>query len=81
MAAFAHHHLLAWGYVLGTYEDKPSSIEMAAALAGMVVWGTLLHSAGCVINDICDVEFDRQVGELLHTFVFMKPKLKSDRTH
>lgn len=24
---------------------------------------TLLHSAACVLNDICDVEFDRQVGE------------------
>ena len=26
---------------------------------------TLLHCAVCVINDICDIDFDRQVGMLL----------------
>ena len=25
--------------------------------------GTLRHNAGCCWNDICDVDFDRQVGE------------------
>jgi len=26
--------------------------------------GTLIHSAGCVINDMLDREFDRKVGKL-----------------
>ena len=36
---------------------------------GILFFGaTLLHCAACVINDICDIDFDRQVGKLLfHT--------------
>lgn len=26
------------------------------------VGSTLLHSAACVLNDICDIDFDGQVG-------------------
>jgi 4-hydroxybenzoate polyprenyltransferase len=27
------------------------------------IGSTLLHSAACILNDICDRDFDRQVGE------------------
>lgn len=39
---------------------KQVAIQSLAYFFGSV----LLHSAACVINDICDREFDRQVGEL-----------------
>lgn len=29
------------------------------------IGGTTLHSAACVINDICDRDLDRQVGKYL----------------
>jgi 4-hydroxybenzoate polyprenyltransferase len=32
-------------------------------LVSWAIGSTLLHSAACVINDICDRDFDRQVGE------------------
>ncbi|KAF5382003.1 hypothetical protein D9615_004344 [Tricholomella constricta] len=51
----------AWGYLLGAHAAKPGHIQLASTLAGLFVWSTLLHSAGCVLNDICDVDFDRQV--------------------
>lgn len=35
----------------------------AAKLAVFALGSFLLHSAACVLNDICDIEFDRQVGE------------------
>ncbi len=35
----------------------------AGKLAVFALGSFLLHSAACVLNDICDIEFDRQVGE------------------
>lgn len=31
------------------------------------IGSTLIHSAACVWSDICDIEFDRQVGRLQHS--------------
>lgn len=36
--------------------------ELVFQSAVFVFGATLLHSTACVINDICDVDFDRQVG-------------------
>ena len=33
---------------------------------------TLLHCAACVINDICDIDFDRQVGKFMFESVTIK---------
>ena len=35
----------------------------AAKLAVFAIGSFLLHSSACVLNDICDVDFDRQVGK------------------
>ena len=28
--------------------------------------GTILHSAACVYNDLCDIDIDSRVGELIN---------------
>ena len=47
------------GYAVGT---PVRGILTQTLLFG--VGSTLLHSAACVLNDICDIDFDRQVGRL-----------------
>ena len=37
--------------------------EMAFLTVMYTIGGTVAHSAACVINDICDRDFDGQVGE------------------
>ncbi|KAG5642152.1 hypothetical protein DXG03_003556 [Asterophora parasitica] len=56
----------AWGYLLGAQAAKPGPIELTVTLAALLLWSTILHSAGCVVNDLCDVEFDRQVERTKH---------------
>ncbi|PCH39563.1 4-hydroxybenzoate polyprenyl transferase [Wolfiporia cocos MD-104 SS10] len=51
----------AWGYVLGAHGNRPEPLELAYILAACFIGSTILHCAACTINDICDVDFDRQV--------------------
>jgi 4-hydroxybenzoate polyprenyltransferase len=38
--------------------------SLATMLLAYAIGSTVLHSAACVLNDICDRDFDRQVGQL-----------------
>lgn len=49
---------------MAAYRTKLPANELALQTVLFVLGGTMVHSAACVINDICDVDFDRQVGEL-----------------
>jgi hypothetical protein len=42
--------------------------------------GTLVHSAGCVINDMLDRDFDRKVGMSVPSGLFLLPERCSIRT-
>ena len=53
-----------WGLTMAAYRTKLPANELALQTVLFVLGGTMVHSAACVINDICDVDFDRQVGEL-----------------
>lgn len=46
------------GYAVGT-----CTWDLAIQLLAFGVGSTLMHSAACVLNDICDIDFDGQVGE------------------
>lgn len=45
------------------YRTHVSVAHLALYTVVFTGGSTLVHSAACVINDICDVEFDRKVGE------------------
>ncbi|TFY67385.1 hypothetical protein EVJ58_g1659 [Rhodofomes roseus] len=55
-----------WGYLLGTRENPPDMTTLARYTMAFLVAATLLHSAACTINDICDRDFDRQVERCKH---------------
>lgn len=40
-----------------------SSPDLVMQALLFTLGSTLLHSAACVLNDICDIDFDRQVGK------------------
>lgn len=57
------HFYPAWALTMAAYHvDLPPHMLVLEILL-FALKATLLHSAGCVLNDICDAEFDRQVGE------------------
>ena len=53
----------AWGFILGARDNRPEWTELGTMMAILFFSATLLHCAACVINDICDIDFDRQVGK------------------
>jgi 4-hydroxybenzoate polyprenyltransferase len=48
---------------MAAYKTSLSPAELATLTFIYAIGSTLLHSAACVINDICDRDLDRQVGE------------------
>ncbi|KZT02375.1 UbiA prenyltransferase [Laetiporus sulphureus 93-53] len=50
-----------WGYLLSPGSAGLSPRELTVHIFALLVGSTLLHSAACTINDICDIDFDRQV--------------------
>ena len=65
------------GYAQGT---PPQELLVQTLAFG--VGSTLLHSGACVLNDICDIEFDKLVGKYILTpLVFSKtdPSVQSAR--
>ena len=53
---------LAWGLTMAAYNTDTQLPTLAYQLSLFAIGSTLMHSAACVINDICDIEFDKQVG-------------------
>ncbi|KAL1946342.1 hypothetical protein VTO73DRAFT_15469 [Trametes versicolor] len=51
----------AWGLTMAARAVALPLPIFAAKLAVFALGSFLLHSAACVLNDICDIEFDRQV--------------------
>ncbi|KAI0692904.1 UbiA prenyltransferase family [Cytidiella melzeri] len=51
----------AWGLTMAAYCNGTSLAVLAYQTLLFAIGSTLLHSAACVLNDICDVEFDKQV--------------------
>ncbi|KAI0742019.1 UbiA prenyltransferase [Daedaleopsis nitida] len=51
----------AWGLTIAARKVALPLPEFAHKLALFTAGAMFLHSAACVLNDICDVEFDRQV--------------------
>ncbi|EKM60304.1 uncharacterized protein PHACADRAFT_167688 [Phanerochaete carnosa HHB-10118-sp] len=50
-----------WGATMAAYKAQISASQLVTQVALFVLGGTLVHSAACIINDICDIEFDRKV--------------------
>ncbi|KAI0657003.1 UbiA prenyltransferase [Cubamyces menziesii] len=51
----------AWGLTMAARAVHLPLPIFAAKLAVFAIGSFLLHSSACVLNDICDVDFDRQV--------------------
>lgn len=49
---------------MSAYANGVPHKELAVQTAMFAIGSTLMHSAACVLNDICDIDFDRQVGKL-----------------
>lgn len=47
---------------MAAFKTELPAKELAVRTALFILGGTMVHSAACVINDICDIEFDKQVG-------------------
>ncbi|EMD35418.1 hypothetical protein CERSUDRAFT_53335 [Gelatoporia subvermispora B] len=50
-----------WGLTMAAYAVKYPLYQLLVQTIMFGIGSTLLHSAACVINDICDIEFDRKV--------------------
>jgi 4-hydroxybenzoate polyprenyltransferase len=51
----------AWGVTMAAFYVALPPKELAILLVGYALGSTILHSAACILNDICDRDFDRQV--------------------
>lgn len=47
---------------MAAYTNGTTPSVLACQLSLFAIASTLVHSAACVLNDICDIDFDRQVG-------------------
>jgi 4-hydroxybenzoate polyprenyltransferase len=50
---------------MAAYANDVAPRDLAIQTAAYFVGSTLTHVAACVLNDIFDRDFDRQVGKLL----------------
>ncbi|KIP05906.1 hypothetical protein PHLGIDRAFT_24822 [Phlebiopsis gigantea 11061_1 CR5-6] len=51
----------AWGLTMAAYAVGTPLRDLGIQLLLFGIGSTLLHSAACVLNDICDIDFDRLV--------------------
>ncbi|KAI0084080.1 UbiA prenyltransferase family [Irpex rosettiformis] len=51
----------AWGLTMAAYLNGTPLPTLVYQISLFAVASTLLHSAACVLNDICDIDFDKQV--------------------
>ena len=61
--------IVAWGVALSACRVGMPIEQVLTQIGMYLVGSTLRHSAACVWNDICDREFDRQVGEITRNCV------------
>ena len=55
--------MIVWALGMAAYRTGTSPYDLAVqTILFTVGTGTVLHGAACVLNDICDIEFDKQVG-------------------
>lgn len=59
-----NHPTTAWGLTIAAREVSLPLRDYAEKFVIFSAGAMLLHSAACVLNDICDVDFDCQVGEM-----------------
>ena len=50
---------------MAAYANDLSRHDVAIQTMMFAIGSTLMHSAACVLNDICDIDFDRKVGTCL----------------
>ncbi|KJA18912.1 hypothetical protein HYPSUDRAFT_190415 [Hypholoma sublateritium FD-334 SS-4] len=50
-----------WGVAMAAYSENISFDAVKQYILPFVLGATIVHSAACVLSDICDVDFDRQV--------------------
>ncbi|KAI0034587.1 UbiA prenyltransferase family [Vararia minispora EC-137] len=50
-----------WSLAMVAYKQDLDVQNFSVLAGAFILGGTLVHSAACVINDICDIDFDRQV--------------------
>lgn len=62
MVVWTNTPVLVWGLTMAAYKVKAPLNDLAFQSTVFAFGATLLHSTACVINDICDVDFDRQLG-------------------
>ncbi|KAG1794124.1 UbiA prenyltransferase family [Suillus plorans] len=55
-------HLGSWGLLAASYHVALPTNEVVTNTLFYALLGTLVHSAGCVIDDMLDREFDRKVA-------------------
>ncbi len=58
---------------MAAYAHGINHSQLAMQMALFAVGSTLVHSAACVLNDICDIEFDRKVGTYRPSFNRLGP--------
>ncbi|KAJ7623850.1 UbiA prenyltransferase family-domain-containing protein [Mycena polygramma] len=51
----------AWGIAMAAHSVNLPAHEVLAQTFMFAIRSTLLHSAACILNDICDIDFDRNV--------------------
>ena len=69
--SYADGCFAVWGMTMAAYAHNIQPHELALQTTMFAVGSTLIHSAACVLNDICDIEFDRKVGECPRSDFFM----------
>ena len=48
---------------MAAYSENLSFDAVKQYILPFVLGATIVHSAACVLSDICDIDFDRQVGQ------------------
>lgn len=70
----------AWGLTMAGYAVGTPIHDLIIQTIAFGIGSTLLHSAACVLNDICDIDFDGKVGEPLRSFSHLSPLTAANRT-
>ncbi|KAK0458973.1 UbiA prenyltransferase family, partial [Desarmillaria tabescens] len=50
----------AWAFTVAASTVQLPVVQFIKGIIAFALGSTLLHSAACVLNDICDIDFDRQ---------------------
>jgi 4-hydroxybenzoate polyprenyltransferase len=62
-------HCVAFGLAMAAHVfHLPAAVLLNRVLI-FGLGGTLAHSTFCILNDICDRDFDMHVGKCIHSFL------------